>query len=432
MTKTRARRSPVPPTETSVPLRCNRDFVLFVTGQATVTLGNAMATVALSFAVLAATSSLTATGLVLAARIVPLVVLLPIGGVLGDRLPRRLLMAGANTLRMLSQALLAVGLLADVVGLPALLALSVLGGVGEALFTPAYNSLTPSLVPPDKLGDANAVLNTLRSGANVAGPALASVLVAFISPAAVLLVDAASFLPSILTLLLLRVPDRVVRTERTSILTDLRHGWGAFTAHTWVWVITVQFTLFNLLLWGPYLVLGPATAAREYGGAGPWGIVLALYGAGAVIGGLSLVGRTPRRPLLVATLATLTWTAPSAALALVAPIWVVAAAAAVAGASSAVFNTLFFTTLQRRIPPESLSRVMSYVTFGAYSVGPLGLALAGPIAEATSIPTVLAVGVIWQLLASTVVIALPSVRSLRTEARSDRHAAATSGRTSTR
>jgi MFS family permease len=392
----------------------NRDYVYFVFGHATSIFGNAMATVVLAFAVLAATGSLTNMGLVLAARIAPLVLFLLIGGVVGDRLPRRLVMVAANVVRGSTQAMLALALLTGFIDLWVLLGLSFIGGVGEAVFTPAYNSLMPSLVPPEKLSDANAFLNVLNSVANVAGPATAALLVQFISPATVLLISASCFLPSIIALLIIRPTAQANRTERTSVLTDLRDGWQAFTTHTWLWTITVQFTLFNLVLWAPYLVLGPAAAELHYGGAGPWGIVLSLFGAGAATGGLALMIRKPQRPLLIATIATFTWTAPCIAVALTAPIQLVAAGAFIAGISSALFNTLVITTIQRRVPPDSLARVMSYVTFGAYSVGPIGLAIAGPIAEATSIAVVLATGVTCQLIVNTIVIAIPSVRTLRT------------------
>jgi MFS family permease len=398
----------------SSPLLRNRNYVLFLAGHSTSVLGNAMASVALAFAVLAGTGSLTYMGLVLSARILPLVVFLLAGGIIGDRFPRRLVMVSADCVRCGTQAALAVALLSGVADLWILLAISVLNGIGEAVFTPAYNSLMPSLVPAHKLVRANALLNAMNSTANVAGPALASVAVAFVAPAVVLLIDAASFLPSIVALLLIRVPD-VKRKEQASVLDDLRHGWRTFTSWTWLWVITMQFTLFNLIVWAPYLVLGPASAARSYGGAGSWGIVLSLYGAGAVVGGLSLMGRSPTRPLLVATLATLTWIAPSAALAAQAPLPAVAGGAFLAGVSSAVFNTLFFTTVQRAVPADSLSRIMSYVAFGAYSVGPIGLAVAGPVAELTSISLVLWIGVAWQLFASTVIVSLRAVRGFRVD-----------------
>ncbi|MCI3928711.1 MFS transporter [Streptomyces sp. AN091965] len=390
----------------------DRDFSVFFVGYVTSNLGTSMASVALAFAVLHNDGSPTDLSLVLAARIVPMVLLLLGGGVLGDRLPRRLVMLVADSVRALSQGALAVLLLIGPVPLWVVLTLAACGGVGEALFRPSFDGLVPQLAPKDRLPEANSLLGMAQSAASVGGPALAGVLVAVTSAATVLLVDALSYVVSVGALLMLRAGNRAPDSGGSSMVAELRAGWRAFSAHTWLWTVTLQFTLFNLLVWAPYLVLGPVSAGRSYGGSEAWGLIVGTFGGGSLLGGLLLLGRRPSRPLVVTTLITFLWAAPSAALAVRAPLWTVCAAALVAGVSSAVFNSLWMTTIQQHVPADSLSRVMSYVTFGAYSVGPVGLALAGPLAEQTSIGLVLAIGVGWQLLANSVVLMLPAVRNL--------------------
>ncbi|WP_030671163.1 MFS transporter [Streptomyces sp. NRRL B-1347] len=390
----------------------DRDFSVFFVGYVTSNLGTSMASVALAFAVLHNDGSPTDLSLVLAARIVPMVLLLLGGGVLGDRLPRRLVMLVADSVRALSQGALAVLLLIGPVPLWVVLTLAACGGVGEALFRPSFDGLVPQLAPKDRLPEANSLLGMAQSAASVGGPALAGVLVAVTSAATVLLVDALSYVVSVGALLMLRAGNRAPDSGGSSMVAELRAGWRAFSAHTWLWTVTLQFTLFNLLVWAPYLVLGPVSAGRSYGGSEAWGLIVGTFGGGSLLGGLLLLGRRPSRPLVVTTLITFLWAAPSAALAVRAPLWTVCAAALAAGVSSAVFNSLWMTTIQQHVPADSLSRVMSYVTFGAYSVGPVGLALAGPLAEQTSIGLILAIGVGWQVLANSVVLMLPAVRNL--------------------
>nr|WP_042177949.1 MFS transporter [Kibdelosporangium sp. MJ126-NF4]CEL12866.1 FIG01128413: hypothetical protein [Kibdelosporangium sp. MJ126-NF4]CTQ98552.1 FIG01128413: hypothetical protein [Kibdelosporangium sp. MJ126-NF4] len=389
------------------------NFRSFLIGHTTSSLGTGMAGVAISFAVLQSTGSLADLSFVLAARIVPMVLFLLAGGVLGDRFPRRLVMLSADVLRAVSQAALAIAFMLGTPSLWLMLVLSALGGLGDAVFRPSYDSLTPSLVPPARLSEANALLGLANSTTSVAGPAIAGLLLVFLSPATILLIDAITFVPSIVVLLYLRIPAQETKAEPTSVLADLRTGWRTFWSYPWLWTITLQFTLFNLLVWGPYLVLGPVSADRYYGGASAWGLIVALFGGGSVLGSLLIMGRRPQRPLVVATVATFAWAAPSATLALQAPLFVVCAAALVAGCVSAVFNTLYMTTVQQRVPPEALSRVMSYIAFAAYSVGPVGLALAGPISTATSVSAVLTVGVVWQLVGTSLVLAVPAIRHLR-------------------
>ncbi|MFE0186506.1 MFS transporter [Streptomyces sp. NPDC058989] len=390
----------------------DREFSVFFVGYVTSNFGTSMASVALAFAVLHNGGSPTDLSLVLAARIVPMVLFLLGGGVLGDRLPRRQVMLVADSFRALSQGTLALLLMAGPVPLWILLALASCGGLSEALFRPSFDGLVPQLAPKDRLPEANALLGMAQSAASVGGPALAGVLVAVTSAATVLLVDTFSYLVSIGALLMLRVGDLAPDSGKSSMVAELRAGWRAFSAHTWLWTVTLQFTLFNLVVWAPYLVLGPVSADRDYGGPEAWGLIVGTFGGGALIGGLLLLGRRPSRPLVVTTLITFLWAAPSAALAIRAPLWAVCAAALAAGISSAVFNSLWMTTIQQHVPANSLSRVMSYVTFGAYSVGPIGLALAGPLAESTSVSLVLAVGVGWQILANSVVLMLPAVQNL--------------------
>ena len=201
------------------------------------------------------------------------------------------------------------------------------------------------------------------------------------------------------------------------LLREFGEGWRQFAARTWLWVITVQFALFNLITWGPYLVLGPVLARDYLGGARPWGLIQAASGTGALLAGAAALGRKPSRPLLIATLATFAYPIPCLLLALHAPGVAVGAGAFVAGAGGALFITFCLTTMQQQLPAGALARGSSFVTFGAFGLGALGLALAGPVAQAVGIRSVLGVGAAWAVVSSAVVVALPPVRAVRWRSR---------------
>jgi hypothetical protein len=73
---------------------------------------------------------------------------------------------------------------------------------------------------------------------------------------------------------------------------------------------------------------------------------------------------------------------------------------------------LWTTTLQRHVRGDALARVNSYITLGAYGLGPIGLAAAGPIAAAVGTIPVLIAGAAWQAVTAGIMISLPAVRAL--------------------
>lgn len=387
-------------------------FRVFLPAYAASLVGGHMASVALVFAVLENGGTASDVGVVIAARIVPIIVLLLVGGVLGDRLPRRTVLIGADSLRTVCLGGIALLFVAGEPEPAPILLLAALSGVGEALFLPALNGIVPSMASRAGLQDANTLLSVTRSAATVGGPALAGVLVAAFGPATVLTVTTGCCALSVVALLFLRIDERPAAVGET-FLHQLRAGWRYFRAVPWLWTLTVQGALFNCLVWAPYLVLGPVAAEESYGGAFSWGLMMGGFGTGAVLTGVLLLGRRPRRPLVVMVCTAFGWVAPMAGIVLGAGLGVIVLGAAAAGAAAACGETLLNTTVQQQLPAHALSRVMSYTTVGAFALGPFGLVLAGPAAEATSLRTVLAVGVCWQLLACAALLCLPAIRAVR-------------------
>jgi hypothetical protein len=394
-----------------------RDFRHYLYAQATSQTGTQMASLAISFAVLAAGAGGSGLGLVMGARIVPLVVVLLLGGTAADRWGSRRVMLGADLLRCLAQAAFAVLLLVvHRPGVAAMVPLAALSGVGEAAFGPGESALLPRLVPAAGLVRANALLGTVRSAAVIVGPVLAGLLVAAAGSGAALAVDAASFGVSTLVLWRLPVgppvaPDDDKGRQMPGFLAELRAGWGAFRSRGWLWITTVHFALFNLLLWAPYLVLGPVIAAQRLGGAGGWGAVVGAYGAGALCGGLGLGAvRRLGRPLRLGVLLSACFVGAPGALVLGLPLPWVCGGAVLSGVSSAVCGALLSGFTQQRVPAEVLGRVSAYTSLGSYVLGPIGLVTAGPLAALVGARTMLGVGAVWLLASTTLVAALPAVR----------------------
>ncbi|MGZ4310347.1 MAG: MFS transporter [Gaiellaceae bacterium] len=387
-----------------------RDFRLLFSGRTISALGNSFANVALAFAVLELTGSKSDLGLVLAARVVPMVVFMLVGGIWADRLPRSRVMVFSNLTSALTQALVAALLFSGTAQIWQLVVLAALNGTAGAFFFPASTGIVPQTVPEPLLQQANASLRLGLNSASIVGGALGGLVVGLTSPATGIAVDAVSFLCSALLVGAIRLSP-ALRVEASNFLADLALGWREFSSRVWLWVIVIQFGLVNAIELGSEGVLGPAVAKEHLHGAIGWGLVLTADAIGLIAGGLLLLRVRPRRLLLTATLGFLLTVPFLFGLAIPLPLAGVAALALVAGLGAETFGVLWDTTMQQEIPQDRLSRVYSYDALGSFALIPLGLAAAGPIAEAIGTDkTLLAAG----LISLTATLAVLLVRDVRT------------------
>jgi hypothetical protein len=387
-----------------------REFRLLFIAQAVSGLGDRTVPIALAFAVLELGGSATAVGLVLTARMLPLTATLLVGGVVADRISRRTVMVAADTARFLTQGLLAVLLIAGVAELWTVALLVGLTGAAGGFSYPAATGLLPAVVPADQLQEANGLRATVLSAGEIAGPAVAGMLIAAVGPGWALAIDAVSFGISAALLALMRVPPAA--RAATSFLVDLREGWDVFRSLTWVWAFVVAVSLGNLL-WSAWTVLGPVLAERELGGAAAWGLVLSALGAGTVAGGLIALRARPSRPLLLGGATFALFALPPAFLAAGLPAGVVAAGAFGAGLAMMLGNTIWESTMQRHVPAASLSRVSAYDWFGALAASALGMIVWGPIAEWVGFSTALWASAGAIVLTTLGLVSIPAVRRMR-------------------
>jgi predicted MFS family arabinose efflux permease len=395
------------------PLR-NAQFRLLFAGRAISSIGDSLVPVALSFAVLDLTGSVTDLGIVFAAQTLPLVVFVLLGGVWADRLPRQYVMLASDGVRALAQGLTAVLLLSGSAHIWEIAALQALYGAAEAFFGPASVAVVPQTVGEGELQPANALLGLSGSLANVLGPALAGVIVATTGPGWGLAADAGTFVASAAFLAPMRPRALAEASEFAAVgtLAQLRAGWHAFRSRTWLWVTVAFFTVFLAFVFSPLQVLGPKVAKASLGGPGAWAAILVALGVGSIAGGLIGLRWRPRRPLLACFLIFLiSGPALIVLLAARAPLAAIIAVALIDGSTGPIFNVFWFTAVQRDVPAAEQSRVTSWDYLGSLALQPVGLALTGPIAAVIGVSaTLYGAGGLFVVLVLAV-LAVPAVRN---------------------
>ncbi|RKE17151.1 MFS transporter [Streptomyces sp. TLI_171] len=396
-------------------LRSERQFARLFVGQSLSVLGDRVSFVALPFAVLSIGGSAGDVGLVTAAGLVPMLVLTLVGGVWADRLPRQRIMLASDLVRCAVQAAVAVLLLTGTARVGPIALLMVVFGVADAFFLPASTGLLPLLVPGERLREANALRGFVQSAGLVVGPALAGGLVALAGPGGALAVDAASFAVSAAVLARLgpvRGTAPAERAERRGFLAELRVGWRQVSSRAWVWSGMLAIAVYHVVVLPSVFVLGPVLAEREWGGAGAWAVVVTAFGVGAVVGDVCAYRLSPARPMAVAAVAMAVASCQALIIGSGAPVAVIAALEALTGVGVALCFVLWETSLQVHIPEQLLSRVSSYDHLIAVALMPLGLVLAGPLAEHVGVRPTLFGMTALAVPAALALLALPAVRRL--------------------
>ena len=374
----------------SGPLRA-RPFVFLLAGRTISIFGNAVAPIALAFAVLELTRSGGDLGLVMAARTGPSVLFLLFGGVIADRFPRRVTLMVSAGAACLTQATAATLLLTGVAQVWQLAVIEALNGTASALLFPASQSAVPQTVPPEHLPSANALLRLGRNSTSVLGAAAGGLIVAALGPGTAIAIDAATFAVSTVLYAGLRpVSVRADDAPGPSLPRELAEGWRDFRSRTWLWTIVVQFCFLNAAASAGFQVLGPVMAARRLGGAGPWGLIVAADATGMVLGSVLSIWLRARRPLLAGNTGTLCMLPCFALLGLGAPVTWLVPVTALAGLGLECFGVNWDLTMQREIPPDRLGRMYAYDAVGSFVCLPIGQALAGPAQSALGLS-----GAIW-------------------------------------
>jgi hypothetical protein len=387
-----------------------RSFARYLAAVTVSTLGSGMAMVALAFAVLGFGGA-TDLGIVLLAREIPIVILLLLGGVFADRLPRRTILVGSDLVKGTAQVATALLLFTGTANVWDVALLQTVFGVAAAFSRPATIGLVREAVSDGRLQEANALLGLSSSVLSIAGPAIGALIVAAGSPALAIAIDSLTFFASAaLTASMHLAPT--VRIASASILGDLRDGWNEFVQRSWAVAMVVSFGLFQLTYFPALLVLGPLVAKGQLGGAGAWGTILAIESAGAVFGGLFALRVRVKRPLVACQLFVLPSGLLLAALSVPLSLIVIAIVAFAVGVGFALGNTLWTTALQRNVPVHALSRISSFDWLGSVALNPIGYALIGPIAGAIGTSEALVVAAVLNIAVCVSVVLVPSVRHI--------------------
>jgi len=373
----------------------------YISGQAVSLVGTWMQMIAQAWLVLELTNSSVALGVVTALQTLPVLLLGPYGGVVADRVDKRRLMIVLQSLMGVQALVLGVLTVTHTIQLWQIAVLACLLGLNNAFENPARQSFMLEMVGSEHLRNAVSLNSTLVNVARVIGPAAAGILIATVGSGVCFLVNAASFVPVVLSLLRLDVSQLMPSERAVRAKGQLREGLRYVRGMPELAAPLVMMGLAGMLAYEFQVSLPVLDHRVLNGGSAGYGFMTAAMGVGAVVGGLFTAtrGKTGLRPLVVASTALGAFIIV-AALVPTMPFELVALA--FVGAASVSFMAIGNSTLQLRAAPSMRGRVMSLWFVAFQGSTPIGGPVIGWVIAAAGARVGLGLGGLTCLVAAAI------------------------------
>lgn len=372
-----------------VQLARHREPRLLVFGQSISSFGDGVSVVALTLLILSTTHSASKLSWFVAARMIPLVVFLLLGGAIVDRFSRRTLLLISDTARAVLTAILVVMLGTGVLQYWELLVFGVLFGAFDAVFMPAISALTPEIVSEDLLPAMNAVrplANNLMG--QMIGPAVGGAIAAASTTWAIG-IDCATFVVSSASLFAMRPTPAPLRTVGTSMLAEIAAGVRYMRSIRWFLSGLSVVTFMNALVFMPMAVLIPYFLLHDLHTSKVFvGYTFAVMGLTGAVGALVAANlKTPKRRIRVAFTYWMIGSLSALVFAFATNWWEVLIFPLVASPMMLLGNVIWESMMQTEIPKEMLGRATSVDWFLSLGLSPVGLVVAGLLANEWGVRT---------------------------------------------
>lgn len=356
-------------------------------------------------------------------QVIPSVVIGPFAGALVDRWNRKAVMAVFDSITALFTLFVALMFVFESAQIwHIMLAMFVRSACGQFQWA-ALTASTTLMVPKKHLSRVAGANQTLHGIMGIIGPALGAFLIAALPMQGILFIDVSTAALAVIPLLFFTIPQPVrngtnAMTEKpakTSLFQDIAEGWKYVIGWPALTAVILLAMLVNFLI-NPAFSLLPLVVTEHFSkGAYELGLINAVFGIGTILGGFILSAWGGFKNRILTSLTALTISGGAVLLVGVAPVngyLLAVAGMAMFGFLNPMVNAPLFAVMQEKVEPEIQGRVFSFLNAGASLASPLGLAIAGPVADATSNQLWFILGGILTLAAGLVSFFIRDIREI--------------------
>lgn len=288
--------------------------------------------------------------------------------------------------------------------------------VAQTFQMPTIQSILPTMVPEEELTRVNGQLGIVQSANYIIAPALGAFLFSIIPMNLLILLDVLGAILGVGLLFFVAIPHVSSEGESVHLLADTKFGLQQLVKNRGLWYITLIGALFTLIFM-PAVSLYPLMTMNHFQGTvGQAGLIEVVYSIGMLLGGayIGILGkwRDRMKPVFFAYLVlgitfSLSGLLPGNQKGFVYFI----ALNTLAGVATPFFNTLLMAMIQQSYDPKHLGRVLGVLNSLMSITGPVGLIIAGPLADKIGVEKIFLIAGIGTLICGVITFMLPSARN---------------------
>jgi len=369
----------------------NLNFFFLWQGQLVSCFGDVVYEIALGFWVLLVTGSTALMGTLMAASILPRVVISPFAGTLVDRLNRKTILIAADIIRGVCITLVAIAALFDFIQIWMVFAAGVILGICGAFFFPAITSSIPDIVPKSKIIAANSVFSMASTGASVVGNSAGGVMFQILGAPILFLINGLSYLVSVIMTLFIKIPIVKHEKQEFNFWEDLKDGLKFVWDFKGLRYLIIISAVINLIASMAIVLLLPLFQQDVNLGAVRYGIAGAVMTGGMLAGMVlvSVINIPASKRLMIFTFTGIVFSLMFGIFPLITNFPLMLLCLFLAGTFNSVMNTLVNAIMQLTVPQNMRGKVFSLMGMIIQGLAPLGMVIGGILAEFISIKVII-------------------------------------------
>ena len=385
----------------------SKHFTALLFGQIFSLLGSSITNVILPIIVLQLSKSTAMMGTVMAIYMLPFVILLPVSGILVDKMNKVKIMFIVDFVRFFLMTILAVFAFMGQLSMSFLFILMFIMGTMDSFFQPAYSAVRAKVFTKDIRNAANSMTQVSMQTLRIFGPIIGGMIVSSFSAAWGFGIDAITYIISLFFLLSLRSltfqKPTVSFEKKNSIKQDFFEGIEVLKQDSWLWITILAFSLINIFSGGIIQILIPWLINIYYHFEPVvFGLVLSASGEGAIVCGLVFGSRKEwKKRGLLAYIGVAVSGLALLFMPFVSTVPLLMVFMFLEGAGMMLFGLIWEISLQELVPEDKFGRVVSLDMLGSFALLPVGYLLTGWLAEG--------IGEIVTLVTFSIIIVLISV-----------------------